>query len=337
MAPLTDTSVEFNRENKTIDVVKRLGVITADRVNLMNHPADSPVTIFNPAMEVVNDNFRLYARIVLGYYTYASAVLEMTIPMDELESITRGRYRGRLVLKPDNVYDIFGVEDPRISLVGGKPVITYCGRTVQYFKPGIERVLPMAAARENRDWKKVSVFKFAGEQIVSDKNAFLTDLDGPKFFHRIHTVDEVYHCIVSSVQNDVLDKGELTEVTIQGGTIPIKPAGFEDRIGWGTPPVKVDGEYLLLLHAIDKTTQWYKAFAVLMDRSARISAVTPCYMMEPRESYEVYGDRPFTVFPCGLCRVDDKLLVSYGAADFATGIGEIDLGELMSMLESNRV
>jgi len=59
--------------------------------------------------------------------------------------------------------------------------------------------------------------------------------------------------------------------------------------------------------------------------------------MEPRESYEVYGDRPFTVFPCGMCRLDDKLLISYGAADSAAGIGEIDLIRLMEILDSNRI
>jgi predicted GH43/DUF377 family glycosyl hydrolase len=31
------------------------------------------------------------------------------------------------------------------------------------------------------------------------------------------------------------------------------------------------------------------------------------------------------------------LLISYGAADLAMGIGEIDVSELMSILDSNRV
>jgi predicted GH43/DUF377 family glycosyl hydrolase len=129
----------------------------------------------------------------------------------------------------------------------------------------------------------------------------------------------------------------LSEILLSNTEICIKSAKFEDKIGWGTPVVKVEKEYLALLHGVDRDTQWYKAFAVLLDGDARIKAVTRYYIMEPRESYEVYGDRPFTVFPCGLCKLDDKLIISYGAADFACGFGEIDLSELMSMLDANRI
>ncbi|MEM4101061.1 MAG: glycosidase, partial [Desulfurococcaceae archaeon] len=61
------------------------------------------------------------------------------------------------------------------------------------------------------------------------------------------------------------------------------------------------------------------------------------YIMEPRTPYEVYGDRPFTVFPCGAQIVDDKVIVAYGAADYLVGFGAIDLAELMSALEKGRV
>jgi len=35
--------------------------------------------------------------------------------------------------------------------------------------------------------------------------------------------------------------------------------------------------------------------------------------------------------------VDDKLLISYGAADSAIALGEINLTELLSVLDSNRI
>lgn len=55
--------------------------------------------------------------------------------------------------------------------------------------------------------------------------------------------------------------------------------------------------------------------------------------MEPRELYEVYGDRPLVVFPCGLIRIDDKAIVIYGAADFVIGFGELDINEVLGILE----
>ena len=336
MSSFIDEVVELERENKTIDIVKRLGVITANRVHLSNHAADNPVTIFNPAILVENDDLKIYARIVLGYFTYTSAVMELEIPIAELNYLSEGHFSGRIVIQPDNEYDIWGVEDPRVCIIRGKTVITYSGRTVNYFRPGLERVLPIVALHEDNGWKKVRVFTFAGEQVVSDKDAFLTETNNLTLFHRLHTQSDAYHCITNDVPADVLNGKELVKSALSNARIALKAASFEDKIGWGTPPVKVGKEYLLLLHGVDNN-QWYKVFAVLMDKNTKITAVTRCYIMEPRESYEVYGDRPFTVFPCGLCKVDDKLLVSYGAADFASGIGEIDLSRLMSLLDKNRI
>ena len=145
MSSFIDEVVELEREDKTVDIVKRLGVLTADRVHLTNHAADNPVTMFNPTILVKNEHLKIYARIVLGYFTYTSAVVELTLPIAELNDISKGRYSGRIVIQPDNKYDIWGTEDPRACKVKGKNVITYCGRTVNYFRPGTERVLPIVA------------------------------------------------------------------------------------------------------------------------------------------------------------------------------------------------
>lgn len=214
--------------------------------------------------------------------------------------------------------------------------MTFVGRAVNYFRPGINRVLPEIAVFENGGWKKKSVFVSTDHKIVSDKDAFLTNLDGLMLFHRIHTVKEEFYC-VAKVPDDVLNKKAFSETALSDSKILINPAEFEDRRGWSAPMIKVGEEYLLILHGIDKETQWYKAFAALLNEHGEIVAVTRQYIMEPKESYEVYGDRPFTVFPCGICKVGETLLISYGAADFAYGIGEIDLSELMSMLDANRV
>ena len=81
----------------------------------------------------------------------------------------------------------------------------------------------------------------------------------------------------------------------------------------------------------------YKAFAVLMNSNGKITAVTPHYIMEPQEIYEKYGDRPHVVFPTGIARLDDEIIIAYGAADSFIGIGKIDFSEIMSILDSNRV
>ncbi|RLF40478.1 MAG: glycosidase, partial [Thermoplasmata archaeon] len=60
--------------------------------------------------------------------------------------------------------------------------------------------------------------------------------------------------------------------------------------------------------------------------------VTPYYIMEPKEIYEIFGDRPHTIFPCGAQKLDDKILLSYGAGDSVLAFGEVDVEELLSLL-----
>ncbi len=332
------------RENKTVDIVKRLCVITASRVHLKRYPVDNPVTIFNPAIIYENHDIIIYGRIVLGYFTYASAVAEIFVPIRDIFGNTfSGHYTAEITVYPDNKYDMWGVEDPRVYEVDGKRLMTYCGRTVNYFNPSVrsERTLPVTAIYEDGRWRKLCVFRMPEELrgfVISDKDAFIMKTkDGLKLFHRLHMRDEKFYLVVSDIPENVLDLKEFAEINVDNTILALEPAEFEDKLGWATPPVKVDGEYLVLLHGVDSEMKCYRVFAALLNEKGEITAITPHYIMEPRENYEVYGDRPFTVFPCGAQIVDDKLLISYGAADSAVGIGQIDISELMAILDSNRV
>ena len=335
---------DVRRENKTVDIVKRRGVITANKIHLKKYPIDNPVTIFNASINFNGEELIVYGRIVLGYFTYASAVAEFRVPIKDLfNNLFACHYTAEIVLYPDNKFDIWGVEDPRVYEIDGKVLITYSGRTVNYFDPSIrvERTLPVTAIFDNGKWRKLCVCRMPEEMrgfVISDKDAFFVRMkDGLKLFHRPHMRDERFYLTVSDVPENVLELKEFKDVIVRDTKLVLEHAKFEEKIGWSAPPVKVDGEYLFLLHSVDMETKAYKVFAMLMNENAEVTAVTPYYIMEPKESYEIYGDRPFTVFPCGAQMIDDNLIISYGAADSAIGFGEIDLTELMSILDSNRI
>jgi predicted GH43/DUF377 family glycosyl hydrolase len=329
------------RENYTVDIAKRLTVITADRIHLKRFPVSNPVTAFNPAMVLDGDDVFIYARIVVGYYVYASAIAEIRLSLADLYlNSASSHHSAELIVYPSWKYDIWGVEDPRVVVIDGKLFMTYCGRTVAYFDPHIrvERTLPVTAIKEKGRWRKICVHRFPEHirrNIVSDKDAFLVNTkDGLKLFHRPHTNEEKFYLTISDV--DAICEG-CEESTLLNTVVVMTEADFEEKIGWSTPPVEVDGEYLFLLHGLERESKAYKVFAMTMSKDLEITAVTPHYIMEPREVYEIYGDRPFVVFPCGACIVDDSLIVSYGCADFAVGICEFDLSELMSILDKNRL
>ncbi|RLG93439.1 glycosidase [Archaeoglobales archaeon] len=335
---------EINRENKTNDIVKRLCVITANRVHLKRYPVDNPVTIFNPSFIFEEKEVIVYGRIILGYFTYASAVAEIFVPIRDIYGNTfSGHYTAEITVFPDNKFDLWGVEDPRVYEIEGKRYMTYCGRTVNYFNPAVrtERTLPVTAVQEKDGWRKLCVFRLPQELrgfVISDKDAFLVKIkDELRLFHRVHMRDEKFYLVISEVSKDILASDTFVEVSVEDTCLALEPAKFEEKLGWATPPVKVDKEYLFLIHGVDAEIKSYRVFAALMNENLEVTAVTPYYIMGPKETYEIYGDRPFVVFPCGAQLVDDKLLISYGAADSAVGIGEIDVSELMSILDSNRL
>jgi len=72
-----------SRENKTVDIAKRLAVITADKIHIKRFPISNPITAFNPALIIDDEDVYIYARIVLGYYTYASAVAELRLTIED--------------------------------------------------------------------------------------------------------------------------------------------------------------------------------------------------------------------------------------------------------------
>ncbi|WP_309492141.1 hypothetical protein [Candidatus Hecatella orcuttiae] len=340
------------REFKTLDLVKRLGVITANRVHLKNYPVENPTTIFNPSLSVENETIRIYLRIVLGYFTYTSAVAMLEAGLSDIYEgyLSVSHYPVELILCPDSEYDFWGIEDPRVYRIDDKLMMTYCGRTVNYFNPAIrvERTLPITAvSKDLKNWRKNYVFRLTKEirkQVVSDKDAFLLKTKKRELFlfHRPHLTDENFYLAVSKVPIDILEKTDsgLSEVVVTETTVLMNPASFEAKLGWATPPVEVGGgEYLLLVHGVDRRFEGYRVFAVLLscEEEVRLTAVTPHYIMEPKMSYELYGERPYTVFPCGIQKAANRLLVTYGAADSAVGVGEIEIDKLLPILDRHRL
>jgi len=348
------------REFKTIDIVKRLGVISPQRLHLKNYPISNPVTVFNSSIVMENSIVKVYTRVIFGYYMYVSAIAMFEVDIDDIFSgyISTCHYSAELVVYPDTRYDFWGTEDPRVYRVRDVLFMTYCGRTINYFNPAIrvERTLPVTALSKNgRKWKKCCVFtlqKDLRKDVISDKDAFLHLYNNYAFiFHRPHMSDEKYYLTISKAPVENIDKcitetltnsnQKIEEIEVSNTTTILEPAKFEEKLGWATPPIEVGSkEYVVLIHGIDRYIEAYRVFAVLMsfeNGEARIKAVAPHYIMEPRAMYEVYGDRPYVVFPCGVIKLDNNLVISYGAADFMIGFGEIDLSILLSILDKHRL
>ncbi|MET1127840.1 MAG: glycosidase [Thermoproteota archaeon] len=337
------------------DIVKRLGAISRDSVVIEGYRAAKPMAIFNPTFVLSRgEELRFFARIVVGYYSYASSIAQLQLDLSEvLEGRLGSReYRGRIVIHPGGRYDMWGAEDPRAYLISGTLHITYTGRTVSYFdeRPAMPRTVPLTAVcAENGScaWRKVYVHLPPRElesRLVSSKDAFMLEESGELLlFHRLHMDDDGFYLLVSQAASSTEDAGEGLQVLRAGPSYEVlRPAPFERKLGWATPPIRVGrGRVLVLIHAVGRELPTYRVLAAELELSREevaVSAVTRRYIMEPRELYEVYGDRPYVVFPCGAWQVDrDTVLISYGASDTFAAMGLLSLSEVLGELDRGRI
>ena len=360
--PLAKKSAEV-RHFKTVDIVERLGMLSPEYIHIKRFAVEHPVSIFNASAVLENDTVVLYARIIVGYYMYVSAIVKIDIPLNDIltKTVPHTHYPAEIVIKPSVRQDIWGCEDPRAFMMNGSKHVIYTGRTIWYFNPveRRERTVPIMSYEDSEGrMKKVCAFIHPPElrgNVISDKDSFALRINNDVYlFHRPHVKlpdgREEFYAVVSSVDDKlkeyrcrVSEDFMLDEITVSNPTILLRKASFETKIGWGTPPIEVErGKYLMLIHGIDKYIEAYRAYAALIefrkDEGFVPVAVTPTYIMEPREPYEVYGDRPYVVFPCGLIKLNhNEALTVYGAADYFVGFGLVDINELLGELDKGRL
>jgi len=340
-----------------MDLFERVGVIAPDRIHIKNHPLSTPSTAFNAGLSFDGENFHLYPRIVAGYYMYVSAIAHMIIPYDDIESgaVTFSHYSADLMICPTGPYDIWGTEDPRVSTVEGREVMVYTGRTINYFDASSRswRTSPIVAIKKDNNFVKVGMMRRDLEGVISDKDAYVVrSSERTYLFHRPHVVEnneEKFYMSVSEIKNwdELLSLSESQEPMPCGSGKPkemelgpellrVEPAKWEERVGWGPPPVEVEpNTFLALVHAMDGRDKAYKAFLLLLrmnNSEVEIIGESPGYVLTPRMTYEIYGDRPLVTFPTGMVLVDGYVYVAYGAADAVVGIARADLSALLASI-----
>jgi len=344
------------RSQATDDIVARFGVVSPNRILIHDYPLSHPLASFNASAiyDQKDEALEIYARIILGYYLYVSSILRMKIPLDDLFNryVDVNSYVGEVVIYPSTRYDLWGAEDPRAYKLGGKLYMTYTGRSINYYSAIREnRTVPITAVYNEalKTWVKKFVFVLSESyfgKMVSNKDAFLHQTQSGEIYllHRPHLITDTFHLMISRVDERLLldHSAELKEITIDNGFEVMRPAPFETKIGWAAPiPNTRKNRIITLIHGIDRESVAYKVFAAefsLSRSGMAVEAVTPRYIMEPRKPYEILGDRPLTIFPCGAAKVGrDEIVITYGAADSMIGFGILSLNNLLAELDKGRI
>lgn len=115
-----------------------------------------------------------------------------------------------------------------------------------------------------------------------------------------------------------------------------------DKVGGSTPPISMgNGEWLFNFHARKNEAEGYaQSFMILRETEndfPEIAYLYPHPWIVPEADFEQPHKFPIPcIFFTGIAKLEDKLLVSYGAADEFAAVMEIDYNKTVSVLKNHQ-
>jgi predicted GH43/DUF377 family glycosyl hydrolase len=232
------------------------------------------------------------------------------------------------VFDPQNTWEEYGVEDPRLTRIGDRYYFTY----VAVSRHGVGTAL--ASTQDFQSFQRHGiVFCPENKDVV-----LFPERVGGRFVAVHRPVGGQAFCRPAmwlARSDDLLHWGEH-EALLHG-----QEDWESARVGSGSPPLLTDRGWLLIYHGSCHVQRpgvigEYRCGALLLDRDHpnRILARSRTPLLGPQTDYERHGFVPGVVFVSGLTPVgDDGLLVYYGAADTCTAVMEVSKQELLDALQ----
>lgn len=222
-------------------------------------------------------------------------------------------------------YETYGLEDPRITLLGDTYWINYTAVSPLGITTGL------ASTRDFRSFERhglifsppnrdVTIFpEKIGGQYVALHRPMPEGLGKPAIW--IATSPDMLswggHRYVAGARNSSWD-----DEKIGGGAVPF-------RVNTG----EVNG-WLEVYHGVTQATTTYSLGALLLDADdpGKVIARSRDPILAPEASYEREGFFGGVVFTCGLLAEGDLVRVYYGAADGVMAVADLSLKEILAGL-----
>ncbi|HVA97170.1 MAG TPA: hypothetical protein VND99_05945 [Candidatus Acidoferrales bacterium] len=220
-----------------------------------------------------------------------------------------------------------GCEDPRITEFDDRFYMTYTAYDgenpprVAITWIGVENFL-----RRQWNWEEPTLISLPN---ADDKDACIIKSNEGKYI--------VFHRLGHDIWVDVSDKMDYGGNKFLGGKAIAQPRPDKwdnVKIGIAAPPIETEKGFLLLYHGVSEPGFKYKVGAMLLDKNdpTKILVRTDDPIFEPVEQYEVEGEVPNVVFPCGALVIGETLFVYYGGADKVIGVATVNLNGLLNQL-----
>jgi len=316
--------------------------------------------VLNPAAIRIGDDVHLFYRAVSkgNYSTIGYCKLNGPLTVAERSDTP--------LIFPQAVYELHGVEDPRITKIDDLYYLTYTAYD------GINALGALATSKDLKTWEKHGIISpqmtfqefnhlAASKKSINEKylrynepwhsiekldvNILMWDKNVIFFPRRINGKLHFLHRVKPDIQVVAVENlKELTKEFWQNYflniecCIVISPKYKHEisYVGGGCPPIETKEGWLLIYHSVHDTTKGYvySACAALLDLDdpQKEIARLPYPLFKPEHSWELNGEVNNVCFPTGAALFDDTLYIYYGAADERVATASVSLSALITEL-----
>jgi predicted GH43/DUF377 family glycosyl hydrolase len=238
-------------------------------------------------------------------------------------------------LQTSTEYESYGIEDPRITQIGGEYYISYvsvsalCGVTTSLFKTTDFVHFERLGMIFDQDTKDVVLFP---QKIGSLYGAYLRP-DSHPTYHRL--------TMMYAQSPDLIHWGNYQYL------MDARPNNWDAyRIGAGCPPIKTERGWLSIYHGVKyvdgSLVGEYSAGAILTEIASPVKIIARSSepIFSPSNHFETSGFAGSVVFPTGIIshhQNPDKILVYYGASDSGIGVCEMQISDILDSLNNTRI
>ena len=280
------------------------------------------VNVFNPSVVVHNGLFHMHYRA--QGYDYISRIGYAV----STDGMTWNRLR-EPVLSPTGDVDARGVEDPRVTELGGRFYMAYTAfdRDSRFPDVGVapQGITPMYAVSDNLiTWETV------GPVVKGEDNK-----DHALFPQKVGGRFVTFHRRPPSVWLAFSD--DMHSWTDHREILSPRPGLWDGkRVGAGGPPISTDEGWLMIYHGYNDAHVYRMGVALLdKDDPTRVLKRPEGFVLEPQTAWELRGDVPNVVFGTANPVVDGTVYLYYGGADRVVGLAKADLDELLTWTLEN--
>jgi predicted GH43/DUF377 family glycosyl hydrolase len=222
-----------------------------------------------------------------------------------------------------NAYESFGIEDPRITLLGDTYWINYTAVSPYGITTGLA---------STKDFKTFARHGLIFSPPNRDVTIFPEKIGGQYVaLHRPMPEGLGKPAIWIATSPDMLSWGGHRYVA------GARDGSWDDsKIGGGAVPFRVKSEktdgWLAVYHGVTGATTTYSLGALLLDPDdpGKVLARSREPILTPETRYEREGFFGGVVFTCGLLAEGDVVRIYYGAADGVTAVADLSLDEILA-------